>query len=159
MTTWLPRAYLPDLAQAFVAVAAQRELPAFTRLHFSGHTLSGEQLLAAIQRAAASLGIVPAAGWRRGRLPWWPMRLGAPFVPMWRELLEMEYLWRVPHALDGAALQAVTGPLPATPLDAALRATLQELGYGNAGAAADFSSQTQAGGVLLQTASSRRQRN
>ena len=123
-------AYLPDLARAFVAVAAQPELPAFTRLHFTGHTLTGEQLLAAVERAAASLGLAPARAWRRGRLPWGLLRIGAPFVPMWRELLEMEYLWRVPHALDGTALQAAAGPLPGTPLDAALRATLQQLGYG-----------------------------
>ena len=123
-------AYLPDLARAFVAVAAQPELPAFTRLHFTGHTLTGEQLLAAVERAAASLGLAPGRAWRRGRLPWGLLRIGAPFVPMWRELLEMEYLWRVPHALDGTALQAAAGPLPGTPLDAALRATLQQLGYG-----------------------------
>ena len=123
-------AYLPDLARAFVAVAAQPELPAFPRLHFTGHTLTGEQLLAAVERAAASLGLAPARAWRRGRLPWGLLRIGAPFVPMWRELLEMEYLWRVPHALDGTALQAAAGPLPGTPLDAALRATLQQLGYG-----------------------------
>lgn len=152
-------AYLPDLARAFVAVAAQPELPTFARLHFAGHALTGEQLLAAVARAAASLGIVPTRNWRRGRLPWGLMRLGAPFVPMWRELMEMEYLWRVPHALDGTALQAVTGPLPATPVETALRATLQDLGYGRAGTADNFSSQTQAGGVLPQTVPSRRQRS
>ena len=128
-------AYLPDLAQAFVAVAARPDLPAFTRLHFAGETLTGAQLLTAVERAAAGLGLAPATGWRRGGLPWGLMRLGAPFVPMWRELLEMEYLWRVPHALDGTALQAASGPLQATPLDAALRATLQALGHGHAGAA------------------------
>ncbi|HMO44736.1 MAG TPA: epimerase [Rubrivivax sp.] len=129
-------AYLPDLARAFVAVAALPELPAFTRLHFAGHTLTGAQLLAAVERAAASLDLAPARGWRRGSLPWRLMRLGAPFVPLWRELLEMEYLWRVPHALDDSALQAEAGPLPSTPPDAALRATLQQLGYGTPGTAA-----------------------
>ncbi len=49
-------AYLPDLAQAFVAAASRDELPAFTRLHFEGHTLTGEQLLAAVERAAAIAG-------------------------------------------------------------------------------------------------------
>ncbi len=120
-------AYLPDLARAFVAVASQRELPAFSELHFAGHTLTGAQLLAALERAAAALGIVPAAGWRHGRMPWPLLRAGGLLVPMWRELAEMEYLWRVPHALDGAALQALVGPLPATPLDSALRHSLQQL--------------------------------
>jgi nucleoside-diphosphate-sugar epimerase len=120
-------AYLPDLARAFVAVAACDELPAFTRLHFAGHTWTGAQLLAALERAAASLGQGPKAGWRRGSLPWPLLRMGGWVVPMWRALAEMEYLWRVPHALDGAALQARVGDLPSTPLDTALRHTLQGL--------------------------------
>lgn len=118
-------AYVPDLAKVFVAVAESARLPAFAELHFAGHTLSGEQLLDAVQDAAASLGIMPAHGWRRRRLPWTLLRLGAPFVPTWRELVEMEYLWRVPHALDDAALRTLIGPPPCTPLDDAMRATLR----------------------------------
>ena len=128
-------AYLPDLARAFVAVAAREDLPMFSTLHFAGHTLTGAQLLAAVERAAAAPGKVPAQGWRHGSLPWPLLRVGGWVVPMWRALAEMEYLWRVPHALDGTALQSLIGPLPATPLDAALRATLQQLGHGAAGSA------------------------
>ena len=128
-------AYLPDLARAFVAVASRDDLPMFSALHFAGHTLTGGQLLAAVERAAAALGQVPAAGWRHGSLPWPLLRLGGWVVPMWRALAEMEYLWRVPHALDGTALQARVGPLPTTPLDVALRATLQQSGHGAAGSA------------------------
>ena len=127
-------AYLPDLARAFVAVASRTDLPMFSALHFAGHTLTGAQLLAALERAAATLGIVPAAGWRHGSLPWPLLRAGGLVVPMWRELAEMEYLWRVPHALDGRALQACVGPLPATALDSALRAALRQLGHGAAAA-------------------------
>ena len=127
-------AYLPDLARAFVAVAERSDLPLFTSLHFAGHTLTGAQLLAAVERAAASLGIVPTAGWRHGRLPWPLLKAGGLLVPMWRELAEMEYLWRVPHALDGSALQGCVGVLPATPLDSALRHSLQLLGHGANGA-------------------------
>jgi nucleoside-diphosphate-sugar epimerase len=130
-------AYLPDLARAFVAVAARDDLPAFGALHFAGHTLTGAQLLAGVERAAASLGRVPAAGWRRGGLPWPLLRAGGWLVPMWRELAEIAYLWRVPHALDDGALQACAGPLPATPLDAALRRTLLALGHGGRQPAAD----------------------
>lgn len=123
-------AYLPDLACAFVAVASRTDLPQFAALHFAGHTLTGAQLLAGVERAAASLGIVPAAGWRHGSLPWPLLRAGGLFVPMWRELAELEYLWRVPHALDGSALKACVGALPATPLDSALRDALRQLGHG-----------------------------
>ena len=127
-------AYLPDLARAFVAVAAKDDLPAFTRLHFAGHTLSGAMLLAAVESAAAASGLAPARGWRHGTMPWALMRAGSLFVPMWREVVEMAYLWRVPHALDGAALAAAVGPLAATPLDVAMRAALRDLGVGAAAA-------------------------
>jgi nucleoside-diphosphate-sugar epimerase len=125
-------AYLPDLARAFVAAASRDALPPFANLHFAGYTLSGAQLLAGVQHAAAALGLQPAKGWRQGGLPWALMRAGGLVVPMWREVVEMAYLWRVPHALDGSALAAALGPVPATPIDAALRAALLDLGLGAA---------------------------
>lgn len=123
-------AYLPDLARAFVAVASHDGLPAFSRLHFAGHTLTGAQLLAALERAAASIGNVPARGWRHGGMPWPLIRAGGWFVPMWREVAEMSYLWRVPHALDGGALAALAGECRTTPVDDALRQALLDLGPG-----------------------------
>jgi nucleoside-diphosphate-sugar epimerase len=124
-------AYLPDLARAFVAVAARPPAAAgLQRLHFAGHTLTGGQLLDAVEAAAGDLGLRPAGGWRRRTMPWWPLRLAAPFWPMGRELLQMAYLWRVPHALDGQALQRAVGPLPGTAPRTALRESLQALGFG-----------------------------
>ncbi len=125
-------AYLPDLARAFVAVAARGDLPATTTLHFAGHTLSGAELLAAVQRAAKALAIAPARGWRHAGMPWGVMRIGGWLVPMWREVVEMEYLWRVPHALDGSAMARTLGALPATPIDDAMHRALQDLGFGHA---------------------------
>lgn len=123
-------AYLPDLARAFVAVAQARDLPAFARLHFTGHTLTGAEFLAAIERVAMGLGVRPVGGFRHGNMPWALLRAGGVFVPMWREIAEMAYLWRVPHALDGAALAAAVGPIATTPIDEALGAALVELGFG-----------------------------
>jgi len=123
-------AYLPDLARAFVAVAARDDAPRFQRLHFTGHTLTGHELLAAIDVAAAELGLRPAAGFRRGGMPWGLIRAIGVVYPLWRELARMSYLWRVPHALDGAALRAAIGELPATPLPVALREALLALGLG-----------------------------
>lgn len=127
-------AYLPDLARAFVAVAERDDAPPFQRLHFTGHTLTGHDLLAAIDVAAVLLGLRPAAGFRRCGLPWGLIRTIGVVYPPWRELARMSYLWRVPHALDGAALRAAVGPLPATPLQAALRDALLSLGFGQASA-------------------------
>jgi nucleoside-diphosphate-sugar epimerase len=120
-------AYLPDLARAFVAAAARDDLPAQVQLHFEGHTLTGAELLAALRRNAAALGITPPRGWRRGGMPWPLIRAGGLFVPMWRELAEMAYLWRVPHRLDGSELRRVLGALPATDIDTALTRSLQAL--------------------------------
>lgn len=127
-------AYLPDLACAFVAVAAHelaQPSPAGLRdLAFAGHTLTGAQLLAALERAASALGMAPRGGFRHGGMPWGVIRLIGTLYPMWRELACMAYLWEVPHALDGSVLAALPGMPTPTPLDAALRASLLALGHG-----------------------------
>lgn len=104
--------------------------PAFSCLHFPGYALTGAQLLAAIERAAAALGLEPAGGFRRGAMGWAAIRIGGLVVPLWREIAAMSYLWRVPHALDGDALAAVVGSLPTTPIEEALRRALRDLGLG-----------------------------
>ena len=115
-------AYLPDLAQVFVRVAERREqLRGHHRLHFAGHTLTGR----ALREALAQIIGQPL---RPAGLPWPLIRLASPFVPMWRELLVMRYLWQRPHALDDAALRALIGHVPQTPLPLALRSALFELG-------------------------------
>jgi nucleoside-diphosphate-sugar epimerase len=121
-------AYLPDLARAFVAAASQTGLPQYTRLHFEGHTLTGHDLLDAVERNARALGIGPKGRWQRSGMPWPLIRAGGLFVPMWREVAEMAYLWRVPHRLDGSAMQRTLGRLPATDIDTALARSLQSLG-------------------------------
>jgi nucleoside-diphosphate-sugar epimerase len=111
-------AYLPDLAQAFVRVAERRAaLHGHHRLNFAGHTLTGDEFKAALETLAGH-------SLRIANLPWWFIRLAAPVMPMWRELLVMRYLWERPHALDDAALRALIGTAPRTPLAQALRATL-----------------------------------
>jgi nucleoside-diphosphate-sugar epimerase len=114
-------AYLPDLAQAFVRVAEQRaQLRGHHRLHFAGHTLTGHALREALEQVVGHP-LRPAA------MPWALIRLGAAFMPMWRELLVMRYLWQRPHALDDAALRALIGNVPQTPLPLALRSVLTVL--------------------------------
>lgn len=125
-------AYLPDLARTFVAVAETslgRDGPAFETLHFEGHTLTGAQLLDLIESAACELGLAPAKGWRRGGMPWEFIRLAGLFAPMLRAVAEMSFLWRIPHALDGARLNARIGPLPMTPPAEAIRQALIDLGF------------------------------
>ncbi len=121
-------AYLPDLAQAFVRVAAHVQDRGLQSWHFAGHTLTGRELLAAIEAVVQPLGLRPAAGFRVGGMPWGLIRAGGLVLPAWRALAQMSYLWRVPHALDGRALEAAVGPLPSTPLARALQQSLQALG-------------------------------
>ncbi|MHB1198292.1 MAG: NAD-dependent epimerase/dehydratase family protein [Polaromonas sp.] len=126
-TAW---AYLPDLARSFVEVAGRRNaLPAFETLHFAGDSLSGQDWLDALIDIAWEQGWLPAGGRLRvAAMPWALMRLVSPFAPMVASLLEMHYLWQVPHALDGTALARCIGPEPHTPLPEALRAALADLG-------------------------------
>lgn len=101
-------AYLPDLGRAFVMLAdARRDLPAFDRFHFAGHTLSGSEMLAATEKALGR------KLQRRG-VPWTLLRAGGLFMPILREVAIMSYLWRTPHSLDGRKLAALVGPLPST---------------------------------------------
>jgi nucleoside-diphosphate-sugar epimerase len=127
-------AYLPDLARAFVAVAAKAEAlggAGRTTLHFAGHALTGAQWLDAVECAALRIGAVPAGrSLARGGMPWALIRAGGLVVPMWREIAEMAYLWRVPHALAGERLSGLLGAVPATPVDEALGAALRALGHG-----------------------------
>ena len=114
-------AYLPDLTQVFVRVAGLRaQLRGHRRLHFAGHTLTGNAFKAAAEA-------VVGRELRTGNLPWGFIRLAAPFKPMWRELLAMRYLWERPHALDDPALRALIGSVPHTPLPQALRSALADL--------------------------------
>lgn len=148
-------AYLPDLARAFVAVAEQglmqpgptglRDLP------FAGHTLTGAQLLAALERAAAALGLAPHGGFRHGGMPWGVIRMVGTVYPLWRELARLAYLWEVPHALDGGALASIPGVPASTPIDTALRASLLALGHGLAGAGSANGRPGAVAGACVQT--------
>lgn len=125
-------AYLPDLAQAFVAVATRTRVRGAAFLHFAGHTVSGREFIAAVDEAAASLGLRPGRGFRVDGMPWGLIRAVGIVHPLWRELARMSYLWRVPHGLDGRELAWLAGPLHTTPLLPALQQSLRDLGFARA---------------------------
>jgi len=115
-------AYLPDLAQAFVAIAGKAPaLPHYTEVNFAGHTLTGNEMHAAAESAIGQK-------LRLNRFNWLPVRIGSLFIPMMRELADMRYLWFRPHRLDGTALETITGPLPQTPVQEAVRKSLADIG-------------------------------
>ncbi|MTV36465.1 NAD(P)H-binding protein [Duganella radicis] len=117
-------AYLPDVAETMVRLVERAEaLPLFANYQMQGHwDADGTQMPAAIARAAGKPEL------RASAFPWWLTLVAAPFVPVFRELREMRYLWRQPVRMSNARLLAVLGSEPHTPLDVAVRHTLEGLG-------------------------------
>ena len=115
-------AYLPDLAEAFVRLAGKSDtLETFSSFLFPGHTMTGEELLRHCEKAVGMP--LKTAG-----VPWPMLRLGGLIVPMLREVSEMAYLWKMPHSLDGTALEAAIGSVPCTNPQAAVTAALTDFG-------------------------------
>jgi len=118
--------YLPDAAQTIVQLLDRRaSLPPFSSFHMAGHwDADGTQMAAAIARCVEQDG-----GQAKQRpFAWWLVRLASPFVPTLREMLEMRYLWQQPLRMDNSGLLAVLGTEPHTPLEQAVKATLEGLG-------------------------------
>ena len=117
-------AYLPDLAEAFAQIAEREdELPAFETFNFEGHWFErGFELVDSVRRAVGNEAL-PIK-----RFPWLAIYVLAPVVPLFREMIEMRYLWKQPLRLDNAKLVAFLGGEPRTHHDEAVRATLRDLG-------------------------------
>ena len=111
-------AYLPDAAETIARLLAS-DLGHFARFHMRGHEWEGAELAAAIRR------VTGRAELRLKRFPWFLVRLASPVVPLFRELLEMRYLWQRPLHLDNRKLVAHLGAEPHTPPDEALRTALE----------------------------------
>jgi nucleoside-diphosphate-sugar epimerase len=116
--------YLPDVAETIGRLLERSaDLESFAVFHMDGYwDADGTQMIDAIRRNAANPRI------RVARMPWRLMRLLSPFVPLFRELAEMRYLWNMPVRMDGTRLMSVLGGEPHTPLDEAVRTTLFGLG-------------------------------
>jgi nucleoside-diphosphate-sugar epimerase len=103
-------------------VERRDRLAAFAVYHMDGFwDRDGQQMVEAIRRVVGGMVKVRA-------FPWWIVPLAAPFVPFMRELKEMRYLWREPIRMGNDRLVAELGFEPQTPLDDAVRASLQSLG-------------------------------
>jgi len=116
-------AYLPDVAETFARLAdIEAELEPFARYHFGGYwDADGTGMTDAIRRVAPDKAKVSPMSWPL-------MSLIAPFNETVRELMEMKPLWRRALRLDNRRLVACLGAEPHTPLDVAVKTSLEALG-------------------------------
>jgi nucleoside-diphosphate-sugar epimerase len=116
-------AYLPDFADALIALAERRaEFAPFETFGFPGHALTGAELIAGIEALTGNKFNVRM-------MSWWMLKTFGRLLAIGRELSELEYLWRVPHRISGEKLRGALGELQETPLRKALAGTLRDLGY------------------------------
>ncbi|MEP9399078.1 NAD-dependent epimerase/dehydratase family protein [Mesorhizobium sp. KR2-14] len=113
--------YLPDFAAAFVALAEKHDLlGAYENLNFPGHAVTDLQMKAAADKAVGHT-------LKLASMPWWVLRAGSPFVPMWKAILSMSYLRFEEHRLASMRLEGIIGTVPHTPLDEAVAQALADL--------------------------------
>lgn len=103
-------AYLPDMARAAVALAEIRaSLPAFADVPLPGLTISMADLAAEITAQTGKPILVKQFNW----LQIW---LLTPFWELARELMEMRYLFDMPHSLAPEPLARILPDFKPTPL-------------------------------------------
>lgn len=118
-----PWAYVPDLADAAVKLAAKRaSFAPFETFGFPGYAVTGREMIETIDAAMRIKANVR-------HMSWWTLKTIGQLIALGRELSELEYLWTVPHRIDGTKLEATIGRIPHTPFHKAIAMSLRELGY------------------------------
>jgi nucleoside-diphosphate-sugar epimerase len=117
-------AYLPDAGEVFAELMDREpELADFERFHVRGvWDADGTEMIAAIGKAIGNAE-VPVK-----KLPWFFLRLAAPFSEGMREVYATRPQWRAAIELDNTKLVRFLGREPRTPLEAAVETTLRGLG-------------------------------
>lgn len=111
-------AYLPDLTRAAVALAdIRQDLPRFCEVPYAGFTLTGRDIAQSLSRVTgAEIAVSP--------MKWWPIQALRPFWKLAPHLVEMRYLWDLPHSLDGAFFDDLIPGFQTTDLDAAMASAI-----------------------------------
>ena len=100
-------------------VETERPMSAYEVFHFRGHWLEhGVEMAEGVCRTRG------ISDQRIKPFPWWVIKLAAPIVNAFHEMLEMRYLWQVPLQLDNSKLRALIGTEAHTALEDALAVTL-----------------------------------
>jgi uncharacterized protein YbjT (DUF2867 family) len=107
-------AYLPDVGNIVAHLVEENEkMPKFLDIPFSGYTLTAQDW-------CRSVSMYLQRPVRYKKMSWTPIYLLSPFWPMARGLIEMGYLWSLPHSLDGTDLRQRLPDFKPTPLMDAL---------------------------------------
>lgn len=115
-------AYLPDLSAAFVALVDNRaKLGQYENLNFPSHPVTDLDMKAAVEMAVGRK-------LKLASMPWWVLRAGSPFVPMWKAIVSMSYLRFEEHRIASKRLPELIGSVPHTALNNAVVDALADLG-------------------------------
>ena len=107
--------YLPDTTRAMVELAKiRKKLPVFTDIPFPGTTLSGNELASVIEANLKR----PV---KLTTVPWWLLKMMAPFSGDMRGVVSMRYLWNTPHQLDAEQFCKLLPDFEATPTEEIIR--------------------------------------
>jgi len=107
-------AYLPDMARAMTLLAQKRtKLEPYSTFCFEGYNLTGADLIKAME-------VCRGRTLKISSMPWLIMRMMGLFSPSIKEVLEMQYLWKVSHAIDGTKLSETLKGFQSTPIETAL---------------------------------------
>ncbi len=111
-------AYLPDVARAFVTLGTDRR--ADGRIWHLPHApaVTGAEFIELVNRMLPT----PVAS---GTVSRSMLRLAAPFHSISRETLPLIHQWNQPFVVDDTAFRSTFGPFESTPLEHAVRDTVQ----------------------------------
>lgn len=111
-------AFLPDVTDIATGLAGQMgNLDTFTEVNVPGITMTGHEL-------AQRIGQVTGRPQRLSRMSWLPIQAARPFWPLAKPLLEMRYLWDIPHTVRSNTLATYLPDFVPTALDDVLAASL-----------------------------------
>lgn len=106
-------AYLPDMSRALVELAERRSsLEKFETIGFPGFAMPGEEFVKTLER-------VTGRSIKVAKFPWPIVKLLSLFKADIKGVVQMSYLWRTPHMIDGSKFAALLPDFRATPVDEA----------------------------------------
>lgn len=111
-------AYLPDIARAHVQLGTSDEADGEVWILPHGKPVTGRAFLDQVDRSLPE----PV---KTGLVSKTMLRLASPFHKISKETLDILYQWADPFVVDDAKFQQAFGPFATTPLDEALRTSVE----------------------------------